>query len=169
MGVVMKIITGIGPRVGTSFLMYEAKKAGLPVAAPKFIDRLHVKQQNPSGYWEFDPQDIKEGLLTNKWDNNVVKLWAWALPFINQSNDNKVVVLERKDKEQQRESVRQTLKLEEEKFNITTGLSANDILEEHVSYMYKWINSNPTCDLIHVYTEDLNKDLQYILNYLGGT
>ena len=66
------------------------------------------------------------------------------------------------------DSIRKTLQLEEEKLNITTGLSANSIIEEHVGYMYKWINSNPTCDLIHVYTEDLDKNLRFILNFLGG-
>ena len=163
----MNIVTGIGPRVGTSFVMHEAKKAGLPVTAPKFLG-LHVKEQNPNGYWEFDPKEIQEGLKTNKWDNQVIKLWAWSLNLTKLTSKNKVVVLERQNKTQQRKSIRKTLQLEEEKLNITTGLSANSIIEEHVGYMYKWINSNPTCDLIHVYTEDLDKNLRFILNFLGG-
>ena len=163
----MNIVTGIGPRVGTSFVMHEAKKAGLPVTAPKFLE-LHVKEQNPNGYWEFDPKEIQEGLKTDRWNNQVIKLWAWSLNLTNLNKKNRVVVLERQNKTQQRKSISKTLRLEEEKLNITTGLTANNNIEEHVGYMYKWINSNPTSDLIHEYTEDLNNNLQFILKFLGG-
>lgn len=169
MGVVMKVITGIGPRVGSSFLMNEAKKAGLLVTAPKFVDWIHVKDQNIQGYWEFDPQETKQGLDNYKWKDQVVKLWASSLAYTDSYKIKKVVVLERRNKIKQRESITKTLRLEEQQLGITTGLTADDVIEEHVNYMYKWINSNPTCDLIHVYTEDLNKDLQVILKFLGGT
>ena len=87
----MKIVTAMAPRCGTSFIMQECIKAGLPVNATAFIDEtLTPREGNPLGYFERETEPTK-GL--------VQKVWPVELAKINPEEISTLVVLDRRDKQ----------------------------------------------------------------------
>jgi hypothetical protein len=54
------VVTGLGPRTGTSFVMNQARLKGLPIKGQAFIDGLTIPQHNPDGYWESTSNDLTD-------------------------------------------------------------------------------------------------------------
>ncbi len=162
-------ITGIGPRVGTSYILQEAIKQNIPIAADnKFIPWVHVEQQNPDGYWEVDPLEVNNGIHTDKYKGRLLKLWSHVLLQTPSHLVKRVLFIERKNKAAQRESILRTLTLEEEQLGVKTNLTADSVLQAHTINIFNWLKSKPSSAIKIVYTEELTERLDEIFNFIKG-
>lgn len=155
-------VTGVGPRVGTSFVMRQAKMAGLPVMGEPHPPAT-VKEFNPEGYYDLDIFKIHRLVTKNLLDGHVVKVWNTLLPHVGH-NVNHMVLIERKDKAAQMRSARAVFAAEME-LEICQGLEFDfeDI----------WFNLQPNVaelkdkyNVMHVYTEELNTQIGDIIRFL---
>jgi hypothetical protein len=163
----MFVVTGVGPRVGTSFLMQKIKKMGIPVVGKKF-PYWTVKEENPNGYYEINPWTNLYGIHHQDWKDKAVKLWPPVLENTPVNNIDKLIILERRDQDKQIKSIERVLPKELEKLGWETlenSFSAldlinksTDIIEEYLRYY----NSS----FINVYTEDLDDSLVLIEKFL---
>ena len=154
------VVTGIGPRTGTSFVMQSAKKAGLPISGEAFNKTL-VPKHNPEGYWETITTDPKQ------LNNHVVKLWYPDLIQINTNRISRIVVLERKDKLAQMYSMYKVFKDECELHPVfATLINPVDIFYEHATYLNEWLNKQNQNKIMRVYTEDLTDSISDVLSFL---
>ena len=152
----LNIVTGAGPRVGSSFVMQRCKANGLKIHGQKFLNGLLPKAGNPKGYYDLLPDDVY--LL----ESGIAKVWPIALSYVQVPID-KLVILERKDKDKQLKSIRAQMKREPVDFYIT----AEELLELSNKYLTAWLNKNPNVDIRRYYTEDLDKDIKSIVKFLG--
>ena len=155
-------VTGVGPRVGTSFVMNEVKKAGLPILGHKFLEEWTVSKHNPEGYWDLDPIELMDMYYAGLLNNHVVKIWGPLLQHMN--NIGAVVLIERKNKQAQLQSMRKVMK--DEVLTIKgkqfAHYTAEKILEEHLNA----INTAKFNTVLKVYTEDLNTEIDNIIRFL---
>jgi hypothetical protein len=154
------VVTGIGPRSGTSFVMKKAKDAGLPILGEAF-SRITVPKHNPDGYWECPTSDPTE------LDNNISKIWYSTLVTLDPSLISAVVVLERKDKLAQMHSIYKVFKDECKVWPVFARLlDPCDALYEHMTDLNKWLNQLDQNKVMRVYTEDLDSEISSILSFL---
>lgn len=155
-------VTGVGPRVGTSFVMQQAKAAGLPVMGEPHPPAT-VKQFNPNGYYELNIFKIHTQVTKGLLDGHVVKVWNTLLPYI-EKNINHMVLIERKDKAAQMRSARTVFAAEMElEICQNFDFDFEDIwfkLQPNVAELKQRYN------VMHVYTEDLNTQIGDIIRFL---
>jgi hypothetical protein len=158
------VVTGIGPRVGTSFVMNEARKAGLPIAGHKFLPEWTVPKHNPEGYWDLDPFEFIDMYYSGQLNNKVVKAWGPLLAQISPGAVFGIVLLERKDKKAQLASINKVMQDEKhtEKGKEFSHYTAEQILEEHINA----INMVKINTVLKVYTEDLNTKIDKVIKFL---
>ena len=152
----MNAVTGIGPRTGTSWVMGQLFKAGLPIQGYKFLPQYLVPEHNPDGYWELDP---KEPIPTK----GIVKLWnIWDKPAVN-----KVVLLKREDTKAQLASITKVLKDEAKLPNLSflEKHNAKDILSYYVRSTDRWLETRDPTKTMLVYTETLNNKIDEIIQF----
>lgn len=159
------IVTGLGPRTGTSFVMNQARLKGLPIKGQAFIDGLTIPQHNPDGYWESTSNDFIDIMSSN--NSSIIKLWYPVLQQVDVSTISCIVVLERKDKLAQMHSIYKTFKSE-----CALNPSFYSILETvedfhtHYDSLNVWINKLNKTKVMRVYTEDLNESISDVLRFL---
>jgi len=158
------IVTGLGPRVGTSFVMNEAKKAGLPIIGHKFLPEWTVPKHNPEGYYDLDPLEFIDLYYSGQLNKRIVKAWGPLLTKVNPNDISCVVLLERKNKQDQLTSIKKVMvdEIKTIKGSQFSNLTAEEILKEH----YNSVNLIQSNNILRVYTEDLNKEITNILRFL---
>lgn len=163
------VVTGVGPRCGTSYVMNEARKAGLPIHGERFLSGSYVSvpEHNIEGYWETDPNKLKS-FLNNP--SGIIKLWNPILKEIDQSLISGLVLLERKDKQAQLQSMKKVFRAE-------MKIPINKLLAEvlnispesiFLSYMHSidsWVKARDPKTVLQVYTEDLTERTQEIITF----
>jgi hypothetical protein len=154
------IVTGLGPRTGTSFVMQQAKQKGIVIHGDKFIPNFTVKHHNVDGYWEtlVCPPTI---------NNCLVKLWYPTYLSIDSSKIAGVIALERKDKVAQVASLYKVFK-DESKANkqLLQLESPSSLLLPFIEHTEQWLSSLNTKQVMRVYTEDLNSSIDNILSFI---
>jgi hypothetical protein len=144
------IVTGLGPRTGTSFVMQQAKQKGIVIHGDKFIPNFTVKHHNVDGYWEtlVCPPTI---------NNCLVKLWYPTYLNIDSSKDKvaQVASLYRVFKDECKLN-KQLLSLE----------SPSSLLLPFIQNTEQWLSSLNTKQVMRVYTEDLNSSIDSILSFI---
>jgi hypothetical protein len=154
------IVTGLGPRTGTSFVMQQAKQKGLPIIGEKFIPDFTVEQHNENGYWEtlkYDPTI----------NNCIVKLWYPTFLDVNIQNIGGIVVLERKNKLAQIASLYKVFKDECKLNPLLVSLdSPSSLLLPFIENTEKWLSLFKETKLKRVYTEDLDSSIDEILLFI---
>lgn len=93
----INVVTGVGPRVGSSFVMKRCLDAGLNVKYDSVLEGMLPEEGNPNGYYEYNPNDL--GALTD----GVVKVWPI---FLHKVVPKKIVVLRRENTGRQYDSIR---------------------------------------------------------------
>ena len=161
----MRVVTGIGPRVGTSFTMNFLRKNGLPIAGKKFL-YFTPKDENPDGFWELDPQVMEDGCKEHIWKNMYVKVWPALLLKTPVYNINRLLILERKDKERQLESVNRIYKKEKEIVNFTSPFNPPTDIIDWSRWCLTRALEEANYPILHVYTEDINDKLDEILSFM---
>ena len=154
------VVTGVGPRTGTSFVMQQAKKNNMPVYGTKFIQNLTVEEHNPEGYYEcLDPFAVPDG--------HIVKLWGHHINKLGVDKISRLVILERQNKKEQMQSIEKVLK-DEMVFHPSVSLTPEDAFVNCVFDMTEWASKISPSRCMHVYTEDLNKEISNILTFMKG-
>lgn len=155
-------VTGVGPRVGTSFVMRQCVAAGLPVMGDPHPPAT-VKEFNPEGYYDLDIFKVHTLVTKNLLDKHVVKVWNTLLPYVG-NNINHMVLIERKDKAAQMRSARAVFAAEMElEICQMFDLDFEDIwfkLQPDIAELKQRYN------VMHVYTEDLNSQIGDIVRFL---
>ena len=147
----INVVTGMGPRVGSSFVMRKCVEAGLNVKFDSVLEGMLPPEGNPTGYYEYNPMDL--GKLTD----GVIKVWPI---FLHRIVPDKMVVLRRKQSGRQYDSIR--------KQAVREGGSV---------YPPQWVEQS-LCALleflpqtqaeVRVYeTEELDDKIDEIINFLG--
>lgn len=158
MGIV--VVTGMGPRTGTSFVMQQAIKAGLPVKGVKF-PTFTVPKHNPDGYWECPTKN------TSALDGFIVKLWTVDLEKMDHKQVSRIVVLERKDKLAQVYSMYKVFKDECKMWpEFAKKFIPTDVLYHHNNILNLWLSQKDEKEIMRVHTEDLNKSIEDIIRFM---
>ena len=161
----MRIVTGIGPRVGTSFTMNFLRENGLPIAGKKF-NYYTPKDENPNGFWEIDPHIAREGLKDHIWKNMCVKVWPALLLKTPVYNIDRLIILERKDKERQLASVNRVYKKEKEMIDFESPFNPPTDIIDWSRWCLTRALEEANYSIMHVYTEDIDKHLDKILSFM---
>jgi len=166
----INVVTGYGQRTGTSFVMQKVKEAGLPINGEMFLDGLTINKHNPNGYWEINPFELPFLLKNNKLNNSICKIWPSVLEYIEHPKINNIVVLKRKNKQKQLESMAKVLK-DELTLPINKLFYSNEtvefLLEDSSNKLTKWLETKNNSSILEVYTEDLDIKINNILLFLG--
>ncbi len=146
----IRTITGVGPRVGTSFVMRRCIDAGLPVNYDPVLEAMLPPSGNPHGYYEYNPADLP-GLTSG-----IAKVWPL---FLHTVKVEKAVILQR-DPALQYRSIREQAKRE--------GIRCYPPhwLEQSLEALTNWL---PTTGAeVRVYrTEDLSSSIDEIIEFIG--
>lgn len=149
----MKIVTAMGPRCGTSFVMQHCVEAGLPVNGVAFInEQLTPHAGNPKGYYEM-VQPPQHGM--------VQKVWPVDLINIDPAHISTLVVLDRRDKTALFASMQQ--QAQREQFNYDAAQAYAEISAQLSSYL-----ARTQVKYLLVYTEELDERIGEIIRYLSG-
>ena len=154
----LSIVTGVGPRVGSSFVMRQAKVAGLPVVGDKYLYGALPVSGNPGGYYDLYPDEVW------KLHTGVAKVWPVSLEFIKKPID-RLVIIERTDREAQKSSIVKQAKRER---GSTTEVDSDRIIafsEERLD-LFLACERAPE-NILRVTTESLNDEISNILTFLG--
>ncbi len=150
----MKIVTAMGPRCGTSFVMQQCVKTGLPVNGKAFVNEILTPLAgNPEGYYE---------MLGEPQHGQIQKVWPVQLKEVDPKEIAALLVLDRRDKQTLFASMRRQAKRE--------GLdySAEQAYEE-ISQTLKDYLKKTRVSYKLVYTEDIDDEIGSILTYLAGS
>ncbi len=142
----------MGPRCGTSFIMQQCVKAGLPVNGVAFVnEQLTPKSGNPNGYYEMQgaPQV-----------GQIQKVWPVELKEINPQEISALIVVDRRDKQALFASMRRQAK--RERFDYPAEQAYKEISQTLKTYLH---STGIRYKL--VYTEDLDCEIDSILAYLA--
>lgn len=152
----LNIVTGIGPRVGSSFVMQQCKANGLYVNGDKFLRGFLPEEGNPLGYYDLFPWDV--ACL----QHGVAKVWPFSLNVIPKPITN-LIILERKDIDKHIESCLRQIEREP----IKLGLPPEELIEMSYYKIQEWLALNTEVDHHTYYTEDLDSKIDEIVNILG--
>ena len=151
----LNIVTGIGPRVGSSFVMQQCKANGLLVNGDKFLQGLLPTEGNPLGYYDLFPWDV------STLHQGIAKVWPVQLHSIS-APVNRMVILQRRDLTEQIKSCKR--QIEREPFNI--DMPPEEIIEMSKERLQKWLFDTKTIHNTY-YTEDLDSCIDDIVQFLG--
>jgi len=115
------------------------------------------KEGNPGGYYDVNPysiRNIKDG---------VAKIWPVSLGSV-EVPISKLVILERKDREQQYKSIAK--QMEREPFNFA-DLTPEFITKAAEAWLNHWLQSQDNLIVRSYYTEDLDDSIDEIVSFLG--
>tara|TARA_R110002051_G_scaffold322149_1_gene411846 strand:+ start:1607 stop:2098 length:492 start_codon:yes stop_codon:yes gene_type:complete len=161
----MRIVTGIGPRVGSSFVMKSLRDSGLPVIGRKFWE-FTAKDENPDGYWEPHPIETNKNIHTNKWKNKVIKIWPSVLLKTPVYNIDRMVVLERRNRQRQDESV---IRVEEKEQRLIKFYNPFNPVTDLIDWS-RWCLSRALEEanypILRVYTEDLSGNINDVIKFM---
>lgn len=149
----VNIVCGMGPRVGSSFIMRQCKVHGLEIAGSKYLHGRLPPAGNPGGYYDLYPLEVfnlRKG---------VAKVWPSQLRYL-QTNVNKLVLLEREDRDAQIQSIL--------KQSLREGISVDpeESIKKSWEHLEEFLNDN-SVTIKKVTTESLNGEIQDILTFLG--
>jgi len=161
----MRIVTGIGPRVGSSFVMKSLRDVGLPVIGRKFWE-FTAKDENPDGYWEPHPIETNKNIYTDKWKNKIVKIWPSVLLKTPVYNINRMVVLERQDRQRHEESVTRVHKKEQELVSYDTPFNPITDIIDWSRWCLSRALEEANYPILRVYTEDLSNNINKIIKFM---
>ncbi len=148
----MRIVTAMGPRCGTSFVMQQCVKAGLRVNGIAFVNEvLTPKAGNQRGYYEMDGEPKAD---------QIQKVWPVQLKQIDPENITALLVLDRRDKKALFASMQR--QAQRENMNYPVEQAYKEISQTLREYLEK-----TNIDFKSVYTEDLNDRIDEILAYLS--
>ena len=152
----INIVTGAGPRVGSSFVMQSCKEAGLFVNGDKFLNGFLPVEGNPKGYYDLFPEDVV------KVTKGIAKVWPISLGLLKVPVKN-VVILRRKNKYNQIKSCIEQVKREP----VKSDISCEEIINMSSRFLSEWLSLNNYAQAKTFYTENLDDNIKSIVSFLG--
>lgn len=149
----LSVITGYGPRVGSSFIMRQAKVRGMDVLGTKYMHGLAPVSGNPGGYYDL----IDTEVLAAK--AGVAKIWPRQFRYLRTPPD-RMVVLGREDLDSWLASIDRQTERE------GGGPTAEEVLEYTIPLMDRALDEYPGA-VLKVTTESLNDRIDEILEFIG--
>ena len=149
----IRAVVGIGPRVGSSFVMQSIRDAGIPIYWDTHIEAVLPSEGNPGGYFETNPKDFPS------LKDVVCKVWPISA---GTADIERMVILER-DRETQLHSIQLQMDRERELLEIV-GLdwTPEDFLTKSLAALQPLL-STPH---LRVRTEDLNDRIAEIIQFM---
>lgn len=149
----VNIVSGMGPRVGSSFIMRQCKIAGLEVHGSKYLHGMLPPAGNPGGYYDLTPVEIMKAT------SGVAKVWP--VQYKNLIDPpSKVLVVRRQDREAQLASIVKQAKREKHEIDAAHSIEMSEEI-------YRRCFDGLDIPTLEVYTEELNDRLDDILTFLG--
>lgn len=148
------VISGYGPRVGSSHIMRQAKVRGYEIHGEKYFPHTPVSG-NPGGYYDMYDKDIP--LLRS----GIAKIWPRQLRLLR-TVPSKIVVLGRRDMDAWLASIDKQIKRE----GGGDTLTAEQVLEHSYPLMDLCLEGFPG-EVLKVCTEDLDDRLEEIFQFIG--
>jgi len=147
----INVVTGAGPRVGTSYVMQQCINAGLDVKFDEVLEDMLPTEGNPQGYYEYNPIDLP------KIKDGVVKVWPI---FLHTVVPRKIVVLRRNNTYKQYDSIR--------KQAIREGGSIYppEWVEQSLVALLDFL-PHTKAEVRSYRTEELSDNIESIINFLG--
>ena len=152
----LNVVTGIGPRVGSSFVMQQCIKANYLVNGDKFLGGFLPKEGNPKGYYDLLPKqvmDVKKG---------IAKVWPISLTHLKVPV-KKLIILHRKSSENQLTSIRKQIEREP----IITETTPENLVLSSELFLNSWLDSQTNLEYRYYFTENLDSDIEEIVAFLG--
>ena len=149
----LSLVTGHGPRVGSSHIMRQAKRRGYNVRGSKYAHGTLPVEGNPGGYYDL----LMDEVLQLR--SGVAKVWSAAFAGIQVPVD-RMVVLKRQDTQAQIESINRQKKRE------GLRVEASSAIEYSSGLLSLYLESYQG-QVMEVYTEDIDNKLIDILKFLG--
>jgi hypothetical protein len=152
----LNVVTGIGPRVGSSFVMQQCVKAKYLVNGDKFLGGLLPKEGNPGGYYDLLPKQVA------KVEQGIAKVWPVSLVNL-QVPVNKLIILHRKSLEDQLNSIEKQIEREP----ITLDVTPENLVTSAELFLNSWLDSQTNLEYRYYFTENLDSDIEEIVTFLG--
>lgn len=152
----INIVTGIGPRVGSSFVMQQCKAKGLLINGDRFLNGILPVEGNPNGYYDLFPWDV------STLHQGIAKVWPVQLTHVR-APVYKMVILKRRDLTEQIKSVEKQMEREPVEFTVT----AEQIIKDAKTHLKNWLSKNNKVLIETCYTEDLTKNVENLVTFLG--
>ncbi len=148
----LNLVTGRGPRVGSSHIMRQAKIRGLDVKGSKYAHGTLPVAGNPGGYYDLLLDEIV--MLRS----GVAKVWPASFGGIKVPVDRMVVLTRERDA--------QIASITEQKKREGLTVDSAAVIEYSTS-MLDWYLEKYEGEVMEVRTEDIDNQLKDILNFLG--
>ena len=159
----LAIVVPLGPRVGSSFILQEAAKAGFNALGS---DLCYPPEGNKDGYYEIDPFDIP-GLTTG-----LVKCWPQGLPFLLE-RPACIVTVQRRSLSNQVLSIREQARREAEHYaalgcaELSEAVLAADPMSIIREAWEAWDGYRKAgIPQLNLFTEQLDQDIEGCLSFL---
>ena len=135
----MIVVTG-SARTGTSLMMYILSELGVPLVAPKFLyEHRNIKRFNNNGFYDTDPQGLRN-TLQNNYDNVcAVKLFGASLGDLNSDFISHFFVCTRECNEINESLVKISTDLYGRKITLS---EANDICDANYQLIKRYVKDN---------------------------
>ena len=149
----LSIVTGNGPRVGSSFVMRQAKVRGLDVAGKKYLDGAPVAG-NPGGYYDLDDFEVfnlKSG---------VGKVWPRQMRHLTTVPDRMVVLVRDRSDEAWIRSIEKQIKRENATYSV------DDVLDFSEPLLEQCLKGFPG-EVMTVATHQLDEQIDNIIKFIG--
>lgn len=149
----LNVVSGYAPRVGSSYIMREAKLRCIPVEGTLYLHGLQNPEGNPGGYYDLLDQEVE-------WlRSGIAKVWPrqiFSLPV----EPTKLVTLKRRDQDAWLDSMQRYFELEGVKED------PEKVLRDSTFYLETYLREYNGA-LLEVYTEDIDDRLYEILQFIG--
>lgn len=100
------VVTGIGPRCGTSAMMRELIARGWePHAFAEPFPSYVAPMKNPKGFWDVSIEHLHSDEIVSLAENEVIKVWSPMYNRVDWSTVDHVIVMHREDKSKQIASI----------------------------------------------------------------
>lgn len=108
------VVTGIGPRSGTSAMMRTLISWGWePHECVEPFPTYVAHECNPKGYWDMTVEWLqRDDLIVSLGEKEVAKVWSPIFPRVDWSTVDLIVVMHREDQDAQLRSIHKTAKAE---------------------------------------------------------
>ena len=149
----LNVVSGYGPRVGSSAVMRELIACGYEIHGTPYMHGLYRPEFNLGGYYDLHDEEVESVKC------GIAKVWPRQIHLLPKT-PAKLVLLDRRDKSAWLTSVTRFL----ESHDITVDVE--ETLSNSREYMDTFLGDY-TGEVYHVYTEDLDKHLKDIIEFIG--
>ena len=151
------VVTGIGPRSGTSAMMRTLISWGWePHESVEPFPTYVAHECNPKGYWDMTVEWLqRDDLIVSLGEKEVSKVWSPIFPRVDWSTVDLIVVMHREDQEAQLRSIRKTAEAE--------GIKAREADIDRMMWEPRILLQDLDVPKLYIETEHLRRNSRKVL------